>query len=119
MGVGTEVVDDNLQYVSSMTALQKIFNKFYRTAQNILCRKFTLFRGPSSESDTSQTFANELPLPWTGYSELKHMGASKILQCIRFWPEAIIGEWFLTDLSVRRICSTWLQSESNTVFMQI
>jgi hypothetical protein len=90
MGVGTEVVDDGLQYVSRMPPLQKIFNEFYRTAQNILYNEIIRFRNPLY--DTLETFASEPPLPWTGYSKRKHMDASEILQCIRFWPESIIGE---------------------------
>ncbi|QKX63955.1 uncharacterized protein TRUGW13939_11127 [Talaromyces rugulosus] len=85
MGVGTEVVDDELQ-----------------TAQNILCNK--ILRSEDPPSGTSRTFADEPPLPWTGYSELRYMGASKILQCIQLWPESIIDTGYerIYDIVLRK-----------------
>lgn len=85
-------------------ALMKIADKkFQRTAQNILFDKLFIHGVYTHES--SYNVATDSRLTWTGSLEKQHferrtLRALEILQCIRHWPEAILGKFkvFLYEL---------------------
>lgn len=66
----------------------------YRTAQNILCDRLL-----HSKEGTSHTVVAESRLKWTGFVGNKVINrritltASEVLRLIRYWPEAIPGEF--------------------------
>ncbi|KAH8692126.1 hypothetical protein BGW36DRAFT_303365, partial [Talaromyces proteolyticus] len=69
----------------------EVMDNHLRTAQSELCTKILLDKAVS-HALTGQTL-----LSWTGPPKGRKMGALVILQCIHYWPEAILVYYTHTD----------------------